>query len=271
MLEDSSFVSASTDAERTSLEEKSRATSDWLYGDGASAPRDELKSKLKELKDIVSPIEKRREESAKRPEQIKLLQDALEQTKSFIGSVRGQIEKDASSASSVVVESPTSSKSQPTTTSNDFEGLEDEETSTSTSTTTSQSAASTPIGPSYTEEDVAPVQEAYDTIASWLTTKIAEQDALPETADPVLLVKDLAERADTLQKVGMELVMKAMKVPPKSSSSKSKKSKTKSSKKPKKTQAASSANSESAEVPQGTDTDDGVEGAHDKDHKIDEL
>lgn len=276
LLDDSTFITASTDAERASLEKKSTAAGDWLYDDGATATREELKVKLKELKDIVTPIEKRRDESAKRPEQVKLLQDALEQTKGFIDSVRNQVDKAASSASSVV-DSSTTSASEATTTSGEFEGLEDDETS----ITTSDSAKATPVPPLYTEEDVAPVQEVYDSVTAWLSIKLAEQDALPETADPILLVKDLAEKADALQKAGMELVMKAMKAQPKSTS-KSKTSKTKSSKKPKKTQATSSAKGESVEASAAeTDevskpevTDDVGETAAEaqgKDHKIDEL
>jgi hypoxia up-regulated 1 len=67
MLDDAAFIAASTDVERASLEEKSKAASEWLYDDGADASREELKSRLKEMKDIVTPIERRKEDSATRP------------------------------------------------------------------------------------------------------------------------------------------------------------------------------------------------------------
>ncbi|KAI9737618.1 MAG: lumenal Hsp70 protein [Claussenomyces sp. TS43310] len=250
LIEDPSFVEASTDAERSSLEDKAKAVGDWLYGDGAGATRDKLRAKLKELKDIVNPIEKRRDEASKRPEQLYSLQQALNQTKGFIDTVRGQIENAASSVSSAELKSSTTTNSQSTATSGDFDGLEDEETS---SATASQAATPIPVPPPYTEEDVKPVEELYDSVLAWLTEKLPEQEALPATADPVILVQDLVQRAEKLQKAGMDLVMKTMKIPRQSSSSKSKASKTRTSKKTKQTKGAKPEKEAQKAVPQGSE------------------
>lgn len=241
-IEDTTFVAASTVAERTKLESLAKAAGEWIYGEGATATREQLKSKLKELKEIVTPIDIRRSESSSRPASIKALQEALNQTKTFIETIQEQIKAQAdiaaSSASSLVLgedtETTTAESADSTTTVGDFDDLEDETTST---TSSSKSSFTPPPPPPYAESDLTPVQELYDSVSSWLTEKLAEQDALPETADPIVLAKDLTSKAEQLNKAGMDLIMKAMRqIPPtKSSSSKSKTSKTR---KPKKTKAA---------------------------------
>lgn len=223
MLSDEAFIAVSTDAERAELDARSKAASEWLYGEGIDASRDELKSRLKEMKDIVTPIELRKTEAATRPEQISALQSALAQTKTFIDTVKGQIEiseaASSASASSSTTEEPSASATQ------DFDGLEDDEPS----TTSTKDSKPTPAPPMYTMEDVAEVTKLYDSVIEWFNVKLAEQEKLEATANPVLLGKDLAAKATELTDAGMKLIMKSMKTPPKpkSSSTKSKsKSKT---------------------------------------------
>ncbi|KAF4630814.1 hypothetical protein G7Y89_g7319 [Cudoniella acicularis] len=62
LLDNEEFVAASTTEERATLEAKSKAASDWIYPSGAEASREELKAKLKEMKDVVGPIESRKKE-----------------------------------------------------------------------------------------------------------------------------------------------------------------------------------------------------------------
>lgn len=135
LLDKPEFIAASTEEERTGLEAKSKAASDWIYSGGADASREELKAKLKEMKDSVTPIEFRMEEAETRPEKIRALQDALDQTKNVIAGIRGQIENDTK-AHEAFSSSKSAAASATTTaapTSNEFEGLEDEE---ATETTT---------------------------------------------------------------------------------------------------------------------------------------
>jgi hypoxia up-regulated 1 len=215
LLDKSEFIAASTEDERASLETKSKAASDWIYSGGAEASRDELKAKLKEMKDLVAPIEFRMEEAAIRPEKIKALQEALNQTKQVIIGINGQIESDAktreSFSSSKSATASTSTTAIPS--SNDFEGLEDDE---ATETTTAPIEEVTLDPPVYVKGDLIKPQEQYDTISKWLEEKLAEQEKLSETADPVLLSKDLIAKAKALTDTHVDLIMKSMKQPYKS-------------------------------------------------------
>jgi len=215
-LNDEDFVAASTEEERASLEAKAQAASEWIYADGRDATREELKAKLKEMKDIVGPIEIRKEEAAGRPEQIKTLQDALNQTKQVIIGITGQIENDtiahssfSASKSSAATASTTASATEVV---DDFAGLEDD----ASSTISAPPEEETLDPPTYTTKDLERPQKLYDEISAWLTEKLAEQEALPPTADPVISIKDLAAKAKELQDVQVDLIMKSMKRPYKS-------------------------------------------------------
>ncbi|KAI1343914.1 actin-like ATPase domain-containing protein [Xylariaceae sp. FL0016] len=237
LLDTDSFVTHSADKERSNLEKKAGDASEWLYDEGADATREELKSRLKELKDLVSPVEKRIEEAAKRPELVKSLQDSLSQTGTFISTIKEKIAEaeDFSSSLSSSAASSTTEESSSTTAApsqGDFDGLEDEET---TATTTTAAEDRKPALPMYTLEDLKEVTTLSESIMSWLEEKVAEQEKLPATADPVLLVKDILEKTKKLEKAGMDLAMKSAKTfdgknKKKSGSSSKKTSKTKSKK-----------------------------------------
>ncbi|KAL8707070.1 MAG: hypothetical protein Q9225_007840, partial [Loekoesia sp. 1 TL-2023] len=81
LLEDEGFISASTETQRTEIEQKFKDASEWLYGEGADASRETLKARLDELHGLVDPVQKRKDEAVKRPDAIKSLQEALEQVK----------------------------------------------------------------------------------------------------------------------------------------------------------------------------------------------
>lgn len=266
MINDDSFIEVSTQAERSSLEEKARAASEWLYGDGADASREELKSKLKEMKDIVGPIEKRKEEASQRPAKIQSMKDSLNSTLVFIDSMKSQIKAVEAISSSAAEESSSSTTTaEPSsTTSNEFEGLEDEETTSST-TTSSKAQYSIPTMPQYTNEDLDEVLAIYDSISAWFVTKLAEQEALPPTADPVLLVAEIEAKSQELSTASMNVIMKAMKLPEReraqwgdygsggSSSSSRRKSKTKTASS--KSKKAKSTKSKSSKGPKTTEAD----------------
>ncbi|KAK5631233.1 hypothetical protein RRF57_006947 [Xylaria bambusicola] len=216
LLDSDTFVAASTEEERAKLESKASDASDWVYGDGADAPQKELKSRLKELKDLVSPIQSRMEESSKRPEMVKALKDSLNQTNTWIKTIKEQIAEAEAFASSVSASASSSTEAAssvteaPSQDAGEFAGLEDEQTATSSSTTMAVEDRGPPP-PLYTLEDMKELTELYDSIVSWLEEKIAEQDKLPETADPVLRVKEITEKTKKLEKAGVDMAMRSVK------------------------------------------------------------
>ncbi|TGJ86767.1 hypothetical protein E0Z10_g1984 [Xylaria hypoxylon] len=221
LLDSDAFVAASTSKERAKLEKKASDASDWVYGDGADAPQKELKLRLKTLKDLVAPIQKRIDESSKRPELINALKGSLNQTNTWIQTIKDQIHEAEAYASSVSASATSSTEAAssvteaPSQEAGDFGDLEDEQATTSTTTAVEDYG---PAPPLYTLEDMKELTELYDSIMSWLEEKIAQQDKLPETADPVLLVKEITEKTKKLEKAGFKK---------NSSSKKSSKSKTK--------------------------------------------
>ncbi|KAI1373792.1 actin-like ATPase domain-containing protein [Hypoxylon crocopeplum] len=215
LLDTESFVAASAPEERAKLEKKASEASDWLYDDGADASREELKSKLKGLKDLVSPIERRIEESQKMPELIKNLRNVLDQTTTFIDTIKGKIAEADAYMSSLSASTTSTSETSSTVTSapsqeaGDFDGLEDEDTTTSTTTTAAVEDRG-PEPPLYTLDDLKEITELSQSVINWLEEKLAEQEKLPKTADPVLLSKDLTEKTKKLEKAGMDLAMKSV-------------------------------------------------------------
>ncbi|KAH8163157.1 hypothetical protein CIB48_g5075 [Xylaria polymorpha] len=215
LLDSDAFVVASTSEERTALERKASDASDWVYGEGADASHKELKSRLKELKDLASPIEKRIEESSKRPELVKALKDSLNQTNTWINAIKQQILEAEAFASSASASAASSTEAAPSVTeapsqeAGDFDGLEDESTTTTSTTTAVEDVGPPP--PLYSLEDIKELTELYDSIMAWLEEKIAAQEKLPETADPVLLAKEIAEKTKKLEQAGVDMAMRSVK------------------------------------------------------------
>jgi len=222
-LENDDFVAASTEEERTKLQTLASEVSDWLYEDGADAPRDELQKKLKSLKGIVDPIQKRVDEAAARPKALETLKEVLSQTDTFIDTVKQQIKEyedwhsssSASAASSATEESSTTVTEAPSSEpAGDFDGLEDDATTTSVTTAPTMEDILEdrgPVPPLYKLEDIQVVEKLAEDIKKWIAEKEPKQATLPPTANPVLLVKDINSRREKLDKAGMELAMKGVK------------------------------------------------------------
>lgn len=223
ILDRESFIAHSTASEREALQQKKDDVSDWLYGDGADATREEFKAKLNELQNIVDPVLKRAEEAEKRPEILKGLQDALDNTNKFVTDIREKIDaydafhasaSASASASSSIATSSSSTTAPASSATGDFDGLEDDA---STTTATREDPMKSlekelgPVPPLYTLEDLKESEDLYTSISTWLESKIAEQEKLGPTDDPVLTVKDLLERREKLDKAGMALAMKGVK------------------------------------------------------------
>ena len=224
LLEKEAFITASTAEERATLETKNNDASDWLYGDGADASREELKKRHKELQNIVDPIQTRIDEAAKRPELVKGLKEALDSTKTFVADIKKQIadyeafhaaqSSSSSDSSSTATESETSTVTEAPTPSGDFDGLEDEDTKPVTKTQVLMEDVDKergPIPPLYVIADLKESEELHASISAWLEEKLAVQEKLGVTDDPVLLSKDISSRRAKLDKVGMDLAMKGVK------------------------------------------------------------
>ncbi|KFY38070.1 hypothetical protein V494_04524 [Pseudogymnoascus sp. VKM F-4513 (FW-928)] len=260
LLTDDSFIGASTEAERKPLAELAESIGDWLYEEGTSATREVLRAKLGEMKAIVDPIERRKDEAAKRPEQVKGLKESLEHAQSVINLVKERIAEQVEFMSSVSLRpTPSETSTESSTTaepSTETDGAEEDNTSVEaeaeTKTKTSEIPLPTVPPTSFTQEDLDKLETLHKETSDWFSKKLAEQEALKVTDDPVLLVKEMAKKANDLSQAGMEVVMKGMKGPeqPKpayTKTSKSKKPKTSKTKKSKKSKSTSTEAAEGTE------------------------
>jgi hypoxia up-regulated 1 len=243
LLENSDFVGASTEAIRSQLTSLLSSTSDWLYGEGSSAKAEAFKSKLADLKAIVDPVQKRREEAAARPEILKSLQSSLDQTKSMVDAIGKQIADSIASASEAALSSSTTAEASPIpSAADDLDDLDEADAST---TSSSAKPSESPSLMPYTSDDLASITKAYESVAEWVKAKIAEQDKLQAFEDPAFTVKEVEAKAKELNKALMDMVTKKMQMPkPKTSSSSS--SKKPRATKSKKVKSSSSEASESA-------------------------
>lgn len=234
LVEDQGFILASTEKQRIEIEEQFKSASEWLYGDGADASRETLKERLDHLRGLVDPIQMRRDESIKRPKEVKALQEALEQTKAMVSLISQN--REAQSIAEEVASSDSATESSITSTTDsatdsetteppsssitdDFADLDDDTTMTS-STTTSEPLPPPPPMPSYSADDLALLTEKQESVQKWLETKLADQEKLSPTDDPAFLSSDLAAKSKELNEVVMRLLQKQMQMPgrPKSSS-----------------------------------------------------
>ncbi|KAK3683357.1 Hsp70 protein-domain-containing protein [Podospora appendiculata] len=289
LIENEAFIGASTEEERATLEKKTNEASDWLYGEGADATREELKSRLKELQDIVVPVQTRIEEAAKRPELVKGLKEALNTTKTFLADIKDKIAEHEAFQSSQVIASSVSSTStntdtttetaapSPSTTEGAFDDLDDDESASKKSTTTTKTADAMddlvkergPVPPLYTAEDLQESEELYESISIWLEEKLVAQEKLGATDDPVLRVKDLTTKRDKLDKAGMDLAMKGVRNFERSKKSES--SSSSSSKKAKKTATASGKAGKKSGKPKQIRLEPGKDGKMPSEEEINEM
>ena len=211
LLENEDFVAVSTEKERTALQALSGQTSEWLDEEGADAPREELSKRLKELKDLVNPIQKRVDETAQRPEKVRELKDALQQTDTFIKNVMKQInEYEEWQASASASPSGEEAAAAETPAGSDFEGLEDDAAA-AAEPAAEEAEDRGPPPPIYQLEDLAPVEKLAEEVKAWLGELEPKQEALAAHEEPVLLVKEMKEKREALDKAGMELAMKGVK------------------------------------------------------------
>ncbi|EDU43599.1 chaperone protein dnaK [Pyrenophora tritici-repentis Pt-1C-BFP] len=226
-LEDESFIGASTAAVRESLEKALSAASEWIYSEGAEADEKTLKSKLKELEDIVNPILKRKNEAAKRPDAIKDFKDTIAHIKEVIQLVDNQIKTQSyeSSKSSEAVSKASAEASASPSSTEAIDELDEEVDAPAQPEITEVSTV-------YTESDLTTVQEAASKAQAWIDENEAKQSKLGATDDPAFTVKDIAAEKKKLDDVIMDMMMKKMKhfKPPNQQKPKASKPKSKSAK-----------------------------------------
>ncbi|KAL8773298.1 MAG: hypothetical protein Q9209_001692 [Squamulea sp. 1 TL-2023] len=222
LLEDEGFIGASTETLRTEIKQKFRDASEWLYGDGADASREALKERLDELRGLVDPVQKRKDEAAKRPNALKSLQEALDQVKVMVDVVKQQqearsiAEEQASSslASSALLAAdgvPSATESSSTSV-DDFADLDDETYATSS---TAATTTSTPTSQPYSPADLTFLIATRDDVQSWLDSKLEAQGKLSPSDDPAILASELETKSRELNKVVMDLLQRQMKKAPK--------------------------------------------------------
>ncbi|KAH0559491.1 hypothetical protein GP486_003990 [Trichoglossum hirsutum] len=254
LLSDPSFIEASTQAEIDMLRGQIQLTDEWLNGSGADANLAALRTRLGELNALVVTVTRRIEEASKRPAQIQLLKDALEQTKMLISVMKGQMEKKASTSTPSTTSSTTPTTSSETThsasTGSGFDDLDDDEMTLSASTSPEAEASETPS--LFPKEALVRIETLYEDVKKWLATKLEEQENRQPNQEPALLVSEIESRLNEITKSLMDELQMPL---PKDSSSKSKpkaKPKSKSKSKSKKSKSSSTPSSKTKPVPKAT-------------------
>lgn len=216
LVENGEFVKAVKETDLALLVEKVAKASDWLYEDSDNAKTVDFRSKLNDLKSIVSPALKRMQEASARPARIQLLKDMLQSAESMKQLIANQIATDeekyssslAASSASTADESESSTSTEPSAaaTGDAMDDLDEDAYSTSTSSKTSTKTASAakPTGPKYTlfnPSDLTSLTQAYESTKPWLEAQLALQEQLTDSDDPALTVVDIDTRLREFERI----------------------------------------------------------------------
>ena len=226
LIDDESFVAASTAKERTTIQAKCSAASDWLYGDGAEASYTDFKFRLAELQGLVDPIQHRRDEAAQRPEQAQALRSSIQQTKSLLETLRetakkaaeakAELAKAATAAAASEAATPPADASEASGTASEatlnLDDLDDDPfaASSAAASPSAEPVPEMPPMPEYSEEELEKLTKAYEDVEVWLGEKEAAQAKLASTDEPAVLVKDMKAKGEQLNKIMFEVLSKQM-------------------------------------------------------------
>ncbi|KAI9369581.1 Hsp70 protein-domain-containing protein [Aspergillus egyptiacus] len=229
LAEDEEFVKAIKEEQLAALTEQVSTASDWIYGDGADAKTPEFKERLKNLKDIVEPALKRKQENALRPARVQLLQDTLKNAQMVISVMEKQIQQDEEIYSSSLSESSTSASETETASPSepaDSDDLEEDPYATSTTGTESSTTPSpAPLKYSvFQPSDLASLSESYEAANSWLEEQLSLQDKLTGTDEPALTVAEIDTHLKRLERASNRIYEKMGAAARKASNDKPKKS-----------------------------------------------
>lgn len=228
---DDLFVAASTKEERAGFQKLIDETGEWLDGDGMDAEIIEVKMKHRALQDLESPIKYRREQNLERPKHIKMLRDAIEQTKSITKMLKEQMDKDAADDSEETtddkddmaedgqVEGETKDGEVKGDEAKDDEAKGDEakgdeakgdEASGEETKDKKVGKDKTKLGPMYTPEDIATLTKAYEDVEEWLDEAIAKQEKLNPYDSPMLNNLELEAKAKDMNEIVMKMLQEKM-------------------------------------------------------------
>ncbi|RPB25951.1 actin-like ATPase domain-containing protein [Terfezia boudieri ATCC MYA-4762] len=225
LLTDESFLSSSTPETTTTLTTLTEATSNWLYDpDGGDiAPGYLIKEKLKVLLDAADPVKRRMEEHRRRPEMVKLLKEALGQTRQLVEMMvetrkleeanREKKAKEKDDAAAAASSAATSGEGQEAT--DGFDELEDKSDE-QNSKDSKQSIVIEELEveldspPTYSPEDTFVLQNLVVDISAYLDKELAEQEKLPLNVDPVVTVKELEGKIKECNEKVVEVLGKQM-------------------------------------------------------------
>ncbi|RMZ81753.1 hypothetical protein DV738_g2089, partial [Chaetothyriales sp. CBS 135597] len=210
-LDDPAFIAVSSEQARQTLQDQLSATSEWLYGDGMDAKLQDFKNKLKELEALVEPVLIRKDENSKRGDGVRKIKEALDSLDNMVKLVQGQLEKaaqdavlSASSTAAAASENTASTSSSPS----QDDDLDDDPYSTSTD---ASEPAATPPAFEYKEEDLLSLTNTQTSVKQWLDEKLALQDKLGPYDDPAVRVAELESKAQEIQTLVSDTLMKSFK------------------------------------------------------------
>ena len=91
LLEDSSFSQAASASEANKLRTTADALGAWLSDDSDGADADAIQKKLRELTNLINPVQKRLTQASRREASAQGVKDALEQTAQFLQAARANL------------------------------------------------------------------------------------------------------------------------------------------------------------------------------------
>jgi hypoxia up-regulated 1 len=153
-----------------------------------------------------------------------MLREALGQAQSFVNIIKDSVvaaSSSAAAASSSASEEAAKAAASPSTTASSADAEtstdpladleEDSSSSTTTSTTETPTPSAEPWVSPYTEDDLKALTDTYESVNTWLETKLAEQEKLQPYEDPVFAPGELKKKAVELNDALMSLLQKKMK------------------------------------------------------------
>lgn len=223
LLEDEGFVAASTKEQRAAIETQLHELSDWLYAEGVDADEKTLKAKHSALKALIDPVVARKAEAKNRPEAVAKLKELLGSSKDVMEMIRSSVDKVAAAESSAAAASASASSASAESSSS---------SSTPSASPSSANADDTlsdleqdlpppppestpqntpePFTSPYTADDLTYLTTKYDTIATWLETKLSAQAKLSPHDDPALTATELDRRHKELSDAIVDLAQRQL-------------------------------------------------------------
>lgn len=218
ILTDSAITDVSTDAQRSEIKAKLKEISEWLSTEGTTADIDAIRTKNQELRGLVDPVKKRKDEVTKRPQAVESLKAALQQAQSMMTTIGHDLMKASAAAASITSDESSSITATPT------EAVDDlEDDAGPTISIPAQIASFTPL---FSEDDQEKLRTMMNDAQEWLSEQTAAQEKLSDSDDPVLLSADVTALTEQLDRLVGELKRRRPKIPPRPSTSRFTKIKT---------------------------------------------